>query len=84
METIRSVTAPFLKKSLVAELMAARRAVGNVTTDVERRAARVTVNKAKHALGERGVVWWDDGAPDYNRHLAKNTPYAAWFESLPS
>ena len=21
-------------------------------------------------------MWWDDGAPDYNRHLLKNTPYA--------
>jgi len=25
-------------------------------------------------------VWWTDGAPDYNRRLARNTPYAAWFE----
>ena len=22
------------------------------------------------------VNQWDDGAPDYNRHLVKNTPYA--------
>jgi hypothetical protein len=28
-------------------------------------------------------VWWEDGAPDYNRCLAKNTPYAAWFAALP-
>ncbi|RYG21646.1 hypothetical protein EON82_18470 [bacterium] len=38
--------------------------------------ARHGVNEAKVALGERGPVWWDDGAPDYNRHLLKNTPYA--------
>lgn len=34
------------------------------------------VDRAKIALGERGPVWWVDGAPDYNRHLLKNTPYA--------
>ncbi len=37
------------------------------------------VHAAKVALGERGPVWWTDGTPDYNRHLAKNTPYAEWF-----
>ncbi len=42
-------------------------------------AARQAVDAAKRALGERGPVWWNDGAPDYNRHLAKNTPYADWF-----
>ena len=39
----------------------------------------VTVDRAKRALGECGPVWWDDGAPDYNRHMAGNTPYANWF-----
>ena len=24
----------------------------------------------------RGPVWWEDGAPDYNRRLLKNTPYS--------
>ena len=33
--------------------------------------------EAKVELGERGPVWWSDGAPDYNRHLIKNTPYGA-------
>jgi hypothetical protein len=47
-----------------------------------REQARRQVDAAKHALGERGPVWWTDGAPDYNRHLAKNTPYAEWFASL--
>lgn len=41
--------------------------------------ARLRVDTAKVALGERGTVWWDDGASDYNRHLARNTPYADWF-----
>lgn len=48
------------------------------------RAARKAVDAAKVALGERGPVWWDDGAPDLNRHLAKNTPYAEWATSLKS
>ena len=62
------------RAALVAELMAARRAIG--AGDL---AARPRVQAAKVALGERGPVWWTDGAPDLNRHLAKNTPYAAWF-----
>ncbi len=37
---------------------------------------------AKVALGERGPVWWDEGAPDWNRHLARNTPYAAWWAAV--
>ena len=59
--------------------MAARRAVGDAkrASDVmAEKAARARVHAAKVALGERGPVWWEDGAPDYNRHLVKNTPYA--------
>lgn len=44
--------------------------------------ARARVNAAKIALGERGPVWWTDGAPDLNRHLARNTLYAEWFAGL--
>ena len=59
--------------------MNARRAVGAAKRagdgDAEK-AARAKVHEAKLALGERGPVWWDDGAPDYNRKLVKNTPYA--------
>lgn len=64
---------------LVVELMAARRAIRNAADTKERIAARLKVDAAKKALGERGDVWWDDGAPDYNRRLAVDTPYAAWF-----
>lgn len=42
-------------------------------------AARRAVNEAKIALGERGPVWWTDGAKDFNRYLVKNTPYADWY-----
>lgn len=40
--------------------------------------ARALVDSAKVALGERGSVWWDDGSPDFNRYLVKNTSYAEW------
>jgi hypothetical protein len=33
-------------------------------------------------LGEREPVWWSDAAPDLNRHMARNTPYAAWLADL--
>ena len=65
--------------ALVRELMAARRAVRAARGDVEElAAARARVDAAKRALGERGAAWWDDGAPDYNRRMVANSPYAAW------
>lgn len=71
------------RERLVRELMDARRAVGAAKTDAAARTvARGRVDAAKHALGERGAPWWDDGAPDWNRYLAKNTPYAAWWAAL--
>jgi hypothetical protein len=47
-------------------------------------AARKAVDAAKIGLGERGPVWWTDGAPDLNRHKVKNTPYAAWYGATSS
>ena len=71
---------PEKRTALVAELMAARRALRQPGDGPEARAnARIRVDTAKRALGERGPVWWTDGAPDYNRKLAVNTPYAQWF-----
>jgi hypothetical protein len=65
--------------------MAARRDVGIARRSGDRdaeRAARERVDQAKRGLGERGPVWWEDGTPDYNRHMARNTPYAEWFATL--
>jgi len=45
-------------------------------------AARAAVHQAKVALGERGPLWWTDGAKDYNRHMVKNSPYAQWYEEV--
>lgn len=67
----------------VDTLMAARRAVRAAKGNPEKLAkARTDVDKAKQQLGERGPVWWTDDAPDHNRHLAKNTPYAEWYATL--
>ena len=71
--------APAVRETLVRELMDARRAVGAALRSgdaVAERDARSRVDAAKVALGERGPVWWDDGAPDYNRRMLRNTPYA--------
>lgn len=77
--------APELRQQLVQDLMNARRQVGAALKAQDReaeRSARAAVDTAKHALGERGPVWWTDGAPDYNRRMVGNTPYAAWFAGL--
>ena len=75
--------ATHVHERLVGELMDARRAFSSAKGDADETArARVAVDAAKTALGERGPVWWDDGAPDLNRHLAKNTAYAAWYRSI--
>ena len=69
------------RQALVDALMDARRAVGRAlrTGDpTALAAARQAVDEAKRGLGERGPVWWTDSAPDYNRRLVRNTPYAAW------
>lgn len=74
---------PAERMRLVHALMAARRAVRDARGDPEAtRAARAGVDAAKRALGERGPPWWTDGAPDWNRRMAKNTPYAAWWAAL--
>ncbi|ENA29177.1 MULTISPECIES: hypothetical protein [Pseudomonas] len=75
------------RKVLTHELMTARREVGQAKRNHDKAAeqqARHRVDEAKRALGERGPVWWTDGAPDYNRRQVANTPYAGWFETLTS
>ena len=77
--------APGERQRLVDDLMAARAAVGRALRAGDAPAekqARARVHAAKLALGERGPPWWADSAPDYNRRLAKNTPYADWFAAL--
>jgi hypothetical protein len=82
---------PERREELVAQLMTARRAVqaakraereGGTGAGPALAAARANVDAAKVALGERGPVWWDDGAPDLNRRLARNTSYADWYAAI--
>ena len=75
------------RERLVAELMRARSAKGKAMRAGDaagREAARQAVDVAKIALGERGAVWWEDGAPDLNRRMAKNTVYAEWLAGIES
>jgi hypothetical protein len=73
------------RERLVHELMTARRAVRDgkrAGDEAALTAAHAAVDAAKHALGERGPVWWTDGTPDENRHMARNSSYAEWYASL--
>lgn len=67
---------------LVDDLMTARRAKGAAMRRDDHDAvvaAKDAVQRAKEGLGERGPVWWDDGAPDLTRRMARTTDYADWF-----
>lgn len=70
------------RAALTSKLMAARRELRGKNSPERRAEARAVVEQTKVALGERGPVWWSDGAPDYNRRMVMNTPYAAWFEAM--
>jgi hypothetical protein len=73
------------REALVHALMDARRGVGAAKRTQDEDAetsARARVDAAKRGLGERGPVWWSDGAPDLNRHGVAGTGYAAWFAGL--
>ena len=77
---------PQRRDRLVHDLMDARRAVraGKRSGDQDAVGrARAAVDSAKRGLGERGPVWWTDGAPDLNRRMVKNTGYAGWYDDLP-
>ena len=73
------------REAYVKKLMSARRevkAAKSANDDARLKKAREAVHAAKVALGERGPVWWEDGDKDFNRHLAKNTPYHEWYQQL--
>ena len=73
------------RAQLTRSLMQARRDVGAAQRrgdETAEQEARRQVHAAKAALGERGPVWWTDGAPDYNRRSVLRTPYADWYRRL--
>lgn len=54
------------RTELVHQLMGARRKVGEALRAKDEgaeKSARDAVDAVKLQLGERGPVWWDDGAP---------------------
>ena len=73
------------RADLARRLGKARSAVRTAKQDADleaEAAGHKAVDVIKRALGERGAVWWTDGAPDLNRHMAKNTPYAEWYAKI--
>ena len=73
------------RKAHVKALMKARlavRAALKAEDEAAEREARASVDAAKIALGERGPVWWTDGAEDENRRHPKNTSYSDWWAGL--
>ena len=70
------------RRAAVKALMQARRAVAQAADDGAEREARDAVDAAKRALGERGPVWWQDGAPDEGGKAPRNTSYAQWWAEL--
>ncbi|WP_375261979.1 hypothetical protein [Palleronia sp.] len=71
------------RRAAVKRLMQARRDVFRAETEAEIKDARARVDAAKHDLGERGPVWWDDDAPDETRTAPWNSSYADWWAALP-
>jgi hypothetical protein len=72
------------RDALVRKLVDAKRAVQlaqKAANAEELVLARKAVDAAKISLGERGPVWWTDGAADLNRHKVKDSPYAEWWKS---
>ena len=74
-----------VRQRLVDKLMEGRRQVRaalRLEDAKAEQAARAKVDDAKRRLGERGPVWWLDNAPDFNRRLVSNTPYADWYAAV--
>jgi len=70
------------RRAAIKALMQARRAIME-EDDADRVSdERSRVDKAKRRLGERGPVWWTDGAPDEGGRHPGNSSYADWWAAL--
>ncbi|HEX7639741.1 MAG TPA: hypothetical protein VF457_15195 [Burkholderiaceae bacterium] len=70
---------------LARELLHGRRALKLAMAsgdEVAEQRAKSELRRTRTRLGERGPVWWTDGAPDYHRVLVRNSPYAGWHAAL--
>ncbi|SFP72072.1 hypothetical protein [Tranquillimonas alkanivorans] len=70
------------RRAAVKALMQARLAVRDAPDDAALSDARAAVDTAKRRLGERGPVWWDDGAPDEGGRAPWTSSYANWWSGL--
>lgn len=70
------------RRAHIKALMQARHALGQARSDAEIAEARARSDAAKRALGERGPVWWTDGAPDESRRAPWMSSYAEWWDGL--
>lgn len=70
------------RRAAIKSLMQARHAVMRACTDRDRTDAQEKVDAAKLALGERGAVWWTDGAPDDSGLAPDASSYAGWWANL--
>ncbi|WP_272005150.1 hypothetical protein [Roseovarius sp. ZX-A-9] len=70
------------RRAAIKALMQARRGLIGTPDASEAAAQRAAVDAAKRRLGERGPVWWQDGAPDEGGMHPKNSSYASWWADL--
>ncbi|NHQ73385.1 hypothetical protein HAT86_02750 [Roseovarius gahaiensis] len=70
------------RRAAIKALMQARRAGQVAQTEAEHIRAHSDVDAAKRRLGERGPVWWADGARDETGQHPANSSYAAWWSGL--
>ncbi len=68
------------RRAALKALMQARLATRRGGPGAE--AARAAVDDAKRRLGERGPVWWSDGAPDEDGLDPAASTYAGWWAGL--
>ncbi|ASM71854.1 MULTISPECIES: hypothetical protein [Roseobacteraceae] len=71
-----------LRRAAIKRMMRARLEVRRAEDAAAQQEARARVDAAKVALGERGPVWWDDGAPDETGAAPEASSYAAWWAGL--
>ncbi len=71
------------RRAGIKALMQARRAVMQAGSDPAALAkARAAVDAAKCRLGERGPVWWQDGAPDEAGIAPAGSGSGGWWAAL--
>ena len=72
---------PDQRAALVARLRdAEQRIQTNTDNYLAVREAKTIAARTLVELGERGPVWWRDGAPDLHGQPIKQSPYGKWWD----